>query len=160
MKSFVLTFFALIISFQILAQAQCDSISIVEPKRKVNFTKCGITLTPGQLFEVLKEDPATESEVNPASLFYLSNVLLNSGGILMVTLGIEGAIFRDEDPDWVLTGIGVAAILGAIPLKKAFQKRAKKAVNIYNENYRAGTEFKPQWSMGISQNGVGLSMNF
>lgn len=160
MKFIICLFFTVITTLQCVAQAQCDSISIVERRAKVDFTKCGITLTPAQLFEVLREDPNTESEVKPAAMFYLSNVLLNTGGILMVTLGVEGAIFRDEDPDWVLTGIGAGAILLAIPLKKAFQKRAKRAVNIYNESYRADSNFKPEWSFHVGQSGVGLAMKF
>lgn len=60
-----------------------------------------------------------------------------------------------------MAGVGAALIVASIPIVKGFNKKAKKAVELYSaETSFTAYHFNPSFNFNIKGTSVGLTMNF
>jgi hypothetical protein len=60
----------------------------------------------------------------------------------------------------VLLAIGGGLVAVSIPFSIASSKHAKKGVNIYNQGLTHTDLGKIDFNFGLTQNGIGIKMNF
>ncbi len=92
-----------------------------------------------------------------------------NNGMAMVLGGVGGALIGwplgtamgGGEPNWTLAGIGAGLVVVSIPISSKANKKALKAVAIYNANLNATSSyFKPEFNLSLSSTGVGLVMSF
>ncbi|MEQ9298571.1 MAG: hypothetical protein RIF33_08410 [Cyclobacteriaceae bacterium] len=71
-----------------------------------------------------------------------------------------GTAIGGGDPNWILAGAGVGAIAIAIPLTSAGNKRARRAVELYNARVNATAYREYELRLGTTKNGFGLQLTF
>lgn len=135
-------------------------------------------IAPNQVRELLKDNEQLLTEYNDGrSKKTLGNILLIGGlgfltadlvqgvtasGISATPIGGGQYALQDEKNNYpsLMTYIGIAAIIIAIPVKIGFSKKIKNVVTDYNnQNASAYTQFnEPSLDLITNSNGIGLRM--
>ncbi|RDI55049.1 hypothetical protein [Flavobacterium glaciei] len=135
-------------------------------------------IAPNQVRELLKDNEQLITEYNDGrSKKTLGNILLYSGigfltadlvqgvtasGISATPIGGGQYALQDEKNNYpsLMTYIGIAAIIIAIPVKIGFSKKIKNVVTDYNnQKASAYTQFnEPSLDLITNSNGIGLRM--
>ncbi|TDD75434.1 hypothetical protein [Flavobacterium caseinilyticum] len=133
-------------------------------------------ISPNQVRELLKDNEKLLSDYNDGrSKKTLGNILLIGGlgfltadlvqgvtasGISATPIGGGQYALKDEKNNYpsLLTYIGIASIVAAIPIKIGFSKKIKNVVNEHNnQNATTGDQFNNQkLDLITNSNGVGL----
>lgn len=89
----------------------------------------------------------------------ISSVLGVVGGVL---IGIPvGQSLADKDPNWTLAYVGGGIAVVSIPFTLSAFNKVNEGIDSYNVSLKStSTNFKPQFHIIGSTNGIGLSMNF
>lgn len=90
----------------------------------------------------------------------LSTITSIIGGVLV---GIPlGQSRTEKDPNWTLAYIGGGITIVGIPLSFSAFNNVNKGVDMYNLSLKSASryQFKPEFKIVASGNGIGLSMNF
>ena len=90
----------------------------------------------------------------------LSQLFAGAGGFLIgwqLGTGIAGG-----EPNWTTAAIGAGLIFISVPFSVKFNQKAKNAVDLYNSELSSSLryEFKPQFRLTVTGNGIELSMSF
>ena len=89
--------------------------------------------------------------------FVFAQILGATGGIL---LGWEiGTAIGGGDPNWVIAGVGAAAITVSIPISVNFRKKANSAI-IKHNNLITGSIKKPTYHVGFNGRSLKLQYRF
>ena len=135
-------------------------------------------ISPNQVRELLKDNQQLLTEYNDGrSKKTLGNILLIGGlgfltadlvqgvtasGISATPIGGGQYALQDEKNNYpsLMTYIGIAAIIIAIPVKIGFSKKIKNVVTDYNnQKASAYTQFnEPSLDLITNSNGIGLRM--
>ncbi len=117
-------------------------------------------LNPNQLKELLKNNSEAFELMKSAKSNYTWATILGGAGGALVGFPIGTAI-GGGDAKWELAGAGAALILVAIPILKNYNKKAKKAVELYNEGIPSvSSNFLPEFNLSFKGTSMGISMNF
>lgn len=116
-------------------------------------------LTPGELMETLKTNPAAYTEMKKARTNQTFSSIFSGVGGFMVGWPI-GTAAGGGEANWTLAGIGAGLIVAAIPFEIAFNKRARNAINTYNSGSGKSSWRKPQVNLGFTQHGMGMKLSF
>ncbi|MFY8036991.1 MAG: hypothetical protein ACOVMQ_07475 [Cyclobacteriaceae bacterium] len=114
-------------------------------------------MTPTQLIQVFKDDPKMTQFVKPLALNYAGEALLKAVGGILIFWPLTESIYRDN-PNWNIAYMGAACYLLAVPFQKGFSKRAKTAIDYYNNGYKQTA--RVNFSLQIDSKGLGISMKF
>ncbi|WP_299669931.1 hypothetical protein [uncultured Polaribacter sp.] len=72
-----------------------------------------------------------------------------------------GTAIGGGDPQWVLAGAGAALIVATIPILKGYNRKTKKAVDLYNASAPdVSSNFKPTFNFILKGTSMGISMAF
>ena len=72
-----------------------------------------------------------------------------------------GTAIGGGDPKWELAGAGVALILIAIPINNNYNRKSKKAIDLYNSGFSSTAyKFHPTFDLNLKGNSIGLTMTF
>ncbi|MFK8059030.1 MAG: hypothetical protein AB8B78_02970 [Polaribacter sp.] len=117
-------------------------------------------LTLSQMQEVMKDNKEAFELVKSAKSNQTWGMILGGAGGALIGYPIGTAIGGGE-PKWALAGAGVALIVATIPIVKGFNKKTKKAVELYNANAPSvSSNFNPTFNLNIKGTSLGLLMNF
>ncbi|KGL62033.1 hypothetical protein [Polaribacter sp. Hel1_85] len=117
-------------------------------------------LKPSQLTELLKSNTEAFDLMKSAKSNYTWATVLGGAGGALVGFPIGTAI-GGGDAKWELAGAGAALILVAIPILNNYNKKAKKAVEIYNNGIPSvSSSFNPEFNFNIKGTNMGISMSF
>lgn len=88
-----------------------------------------------------------------------SSILGFTGGFLVGWP--VGTLISGNDPNWTIAAIGAGLIVLSIPISHEANIQAKSAVDIYNNGLATSSYWdKHELNFTISENGVGLTLNF
>ncbi len=125
------------------------------------YTQNGDKMTMGDLVKVMESNSEALNFMKKAkSNNLLASILGGAGGAL---IGFPiGTAIGGGDANWTLAGIGAGLVAIGIPISSNVNKKAKKAIELYNSSLNATAyyEFKPEFKIIANGNGLGLSMNF
>jgi hypothetical protein len=159
MKKFILVVLAAFAHQFCLAQNAYEQIELI-PKRLFKneaYKRCGIEMMPTQLIQVFKDDPKMTQFVKPLELNYAGEAILKAVGGVLILWPLTESIYRDN-PNWNLAYAGAACYLVAIPFQNGFSKRAKSAIDYYNNGYKQASSVS--FHFQVDSKGLGLAMKF
>ena len=117
-------------------------------------------LTLSQMQEVMKDNKEAFELVKSAKSNQTWGMILGGAGGALIGYPIGTAIGGGE-PKWALAGAGAALIVATIPIIKGFNKKTKKAVELYNADAPSvSSNFQPIFNFNIKGTSMGISMNF
>jgi hypothetical protein len=157
-KLFLILAFLLIGMSNLFAQNQSDSIEI-RISSGVRYYQNGNKLTQRQLLTIMKTDNLAYSEMVSAKANSDMAIILGaSGGFL---LGYQlGKLIAGVYPNNVWALVGGVLMIASIPIIIQSNKKAKNAVRYYNDGIKQSALHKTEYRIGLSGNGLGLSMRF
>ncbi len=86
--------------------------------------------------------------------------LAGYGAVIGIELLGMAASGYDIDRSPIIVGTG--SIIGSLILWRKFKENAKNGIDIYNDNLVASSQhkFRPDLKLGVTNNGIGLVLNF
>jgi len=125
------------------------------------FTQNGEALKMKRLVAKVSNNPQVFRLMKSAKLNVDIGTILSGIGGFLIGWPIGTAIGGGE-PNWLLAVGGVVLSISGYPLSNNGYKRAKKAVGIYNASLDkpASSNFKPQFEVAATKNGLGLMIRF
>lgn len=158
MKKSVL-FFSLIFVFTFNSQSQ--EIKKEKVFGGYKYSQNGNHISMKNMVNLMKDNAEALKLIKKAkSNTTIATVLGGIGGGL---IGFPiGTAIGGGDANWTLAGVGAGLIIIAIPIASGANKKANKAVDLYNSslNTTSYKKFNPQFNMVVNGNGVGLAMSF
>ena len=144
------------------SQAQNSSLKI-ESKKVFGgyvYSQNEQSLKINQLLELMKGNDEAYQLMKSAKSNLIWGTILGGVGGGLIGFPIGTAI-GGGDAKWELAGVGAALIIIAIPIAKGYNKKSKKAIDLYNaEITSTAYQFKPTFDLSIKGSGVGLIMSF
>lgn len=152
--------FSLLVFSTLSTWAQNDSIIATKTFGGYKFEHNGKIVNPKAMLTIMDQ--------NQEALIYMKKAKTNSD--LSLVLSFSGGFFigwpvgtaiAGGDPTWFLAGIGAGLLLVGIPVARAANTNALKAVEIYNSSMQS-TYFRNGMilHLGLVDHGVGLSLTF
>ena len=141
-------------------QVEGDSITMKKTFGGYQFYQNEKLLTMNQLVKTMESNQEAYKVIKSAqSNNTLAQILGGVGGFL-VGWPIGTALGGGE-PNWTLAGIGAGVIVVAIPVSQKANKQSKRAVDIYNEKYRASSFLdETEVDFVFRGNSLGLTFTF
>ena len=110
--------------------------------------------------EIMKENTEAFALIQSAKTNQTWAMVLGTAGGALVGFPIGTAI-GGGDPEWALAGAGAALIVASIPIVKGFNRKTKKAVELYNDAISSTSyKFRPSFNLEFRGTNLGISMNF
>jgi hypothetical protein len=124
------------------------------------FLQNGKELNVKNMQEIMKGNQEALDLITSAKSNQTWALILGTAGGALVGFPVGTAIGGGE-PEWALAGAGAALIVASIPIVKGFNKKAKRAVELYNaETSSTAYHFNPSFNFNIKGTSLGLTMNF
>ena len=161
MKKIVL-FTMLVICFVFTSNAQNSSTKIESNKVFGGYVykQNGKYLSGKQLLTLMKENKEAVQLMKSASSSKTWATILGGAGGALIGFPVGTAI-GGGDAKWELAGVGAALILVAIPISNNYNKKSKKAVDLYNAEFSSTAyRFTPSFNLNVKGNAVGITMTF
>lgn len=117
-------------------------------------------LSGKQLTELMKSNNEALELIKSANSSKTWATILGGAGGALIGFPIGTAI-GGGDAKWELAGIGAALLLVAIPISNNYNKKSKKAVDMFNSGFSSTAyQFKPTFDLNLKGNSIGLRMTF
>ncbi len=140
-----------------------DSSSKIEVNRVLGsytYKQNGNYLSGKQLLQLMDSNNEAMQLMKSANRSKTWATILGGAGGAFIGFPIGTAI-GGGDAKWELAGIGAALILVAIPISSNYNKKSKKAVDMYNNGFSSTAyQFKPTFDLNLKGNSIGISMSF
>lgn len=161
MKKTILLFAVFAITM-FTSQAQNSTLKI-ESKRVFGsnvYMQNNKNLSGKQLTELMKGNNKALELMKSANNSRTWSTILGGAGGALIGFPIGTAI-GGGDAKWELAGAGAALILIAIPISNKYNKKSKKAVDIYNNDIHSTvSNFNPTFDLNLKGNSFGITMSF
>lgn len=119
------------------ASALAQPIEMYRTFGGVRFERDSLNLTLRQVNDILSVNPPAAAEFKSAKVYYHTAGVLGFAGGVLLAIPVGTALAGGE-PEWVLSGVGAALIIGSIPLTITFRHRATHAIETYNSTLPSG----------------------
>jgi len=140
-------------------QNRTDSIEVkINPGNTV-FLQNGKKLRPRHLLEITQSNPEAYKEMKTAKSNYDAGFAIGFAGGFLVGWTI-GSALTEENPNWILAGVGASLIVISLPFSNAYTKHAKNGVEIHNSRLRPTGLNNIDLKIGLTCNGVGIKVLF
>lgn len=143
-------------------QEQADTITLEKTFGGYAFSQNGKRLNMNQLSDALISNPEAYEQYQDAQSSGLAAQLIGSAGGFLVGWPIGTAIGGGE-ANWNLALIGAGLIAVSIPLNNSYNKRAKQAIDLFNNGPLpdSPSDTEPsKLNVSIQGNGAGFILRF
>jgi len=156
MKQLILT---VSLSFFAILYSNAQQIEMKKVFGGYTFSKGGKRINMKKLATTMQDNKQAYTLIKSArSKNTLAMVL---GGIGGFAAGYSlSSSLRGEKVNWTLLGVGAGALGIGFPISISANKKAKQAVELYNEGLDKTSYFKPKFKIITNQKGIGLVMAF
>jgi hypothetical protein len=161
MTKSVIFIFSLIISLSVYSQSNNDSIKKVNLGISHYYEQNGHILTYGKMSTLMKGNVEATNYLNKAITLNTLSIIPGVGGGFCVAYPIAKAL-SGQKANWTQFAIGCGLIVVYIPIVTCTNKNVKKAVDAYNKNKVVSNNAENSYDLrlGLSQNGLGLTLRF
>ncbi|MEM9894878.1 MAG: hypothetical protein AAF789_00795 [Bacteroidota bacterium] len=161
MKRIVLTSaFLTLFAINVFAQAGVDSIAMKKVFGGYVFYQGDQLLKVKQLVTAMKPNEQAYQQIKSAQSTYTMAMILNYAGGFMIGWPL-GTAAAGGEANWTLAGIGAGLVVVAIPIGRSFNKKAKQAVDTFNEGLKTSSFWeKSELNFTMTGHGIGLTLNF
>jgi hypothetical protein len=160
MKKCLLSALLCVFAFVSFSQ-QTDTIVIKKSFGGLSFVKDGNTHPMGELKDMVATNADAVQFASKANSLNITASIFGgvAGGLIGWTLG---TYYGGGEPEWSLVAIGAGSFVVGLVFDSYAKKNARKAVEIYNNGLKApaSTSFNPELGIGLTGNGVGLTLRF
>jgi hypothetical protein len=158
MKNYIITIVA-VLFFTSGSFSQVTSDSIQYDKKFGQSYKNDTKLKPGEMLDVMINNKEAYDIMWTAKKYNLAGkVCLIAGAAGIGYMVID--FLRTGDINYYALGIGAGVAFVSIPLSNEYKNKAKKAAKIYNTGLTKTSLSKNTFSIGLSQNGIGVRVGF
>ncbi|WP_397444567.1 hypothetical protein [Polaribacter sp. R77954] len=124
------------------------------------FLQDGKMLNVKNMQEIMKNNQEALDLISSAKSNQNWALALGAAGGFLVGYPL-GTSIGGGDPQWALAGAGAALIVASIPIIKGFNKKASKAVELYNAGISSTSyKFNPSFHFNIQGENMGIAMKF
>ncbi len=120
-----------VVCFPLFGVGQAQQIKMYKTFGGARFEMDTLVLSPKQVLEILKVEPAAYEEFKRAKINYNVAGVMGFSGAFLISLPVVSAI-AGGDPEWGFAAGGAALILGSIHFNRVFKGRAFHALELYN----------------------------
>lgn len=118
------------------------------------------TANTNQLLNVVESNKEAYRQVKSARSLLTTSLFLSYAGGFMIGWPI-GTLLGGGQPNWTFAAVGATLIVATIPIGKVFNKKMKRAVDIYNsELHRSSFWDKNDVSFSLTNNGMAMVLSF
>ena len=160
MKKTILFLILMIVCSTMFGQSKSDSITVKDVFGGYKFFQNDKQLTLSQVGTILKQNEFAYKEFNKAkSNNTIASIIGGVGGFMIgYTLGTA---MGGGKANWTVAGIGAGLVLVSIPISNNYKKRAKSAIDSYNEGQKTSSFFiDTEINLAISEKSIGFRMTF
>lgn len=160
MKKTLLLFFLLIACTSMFGQSNSDSITVKDVFGGYKFFQNDKQLTLSQVGKILQKNEFAYKEFTKAkSNNTIASIISGAGGFMIgYTLG---TVMGGGKANWTVAGIGAGLVLVSIPITNNYKKRAKSAIDSYNEGQKTSSLFfDTEINLAITGTSLGFRMTF
>jgi len=161
MKQITIITFFLAMSFSCAyGQAVTDSITAKKVFGGYEYYRGFRRLNVYQLAKAMKPNELAYEQIKKAQTSYAAALVFSYAGGFMIGYPVGTAIAGGE-PNWALAGIGAGLIVVAIPLNRSFDKKARQAIDTFNEGLESDSFWdRSELKLSMTENGLGLILSF
>ena len=124
------------------------------------YTQQGQALNMNDLVNLMEPDTEAYTLMRSAKSNYAVAQVLSIPGGLLIGWPIGTAI-GGGDPNWTLAAVGGGLVVATIPFSSAGNKKAKAAIDMYNQKYTIGPrKERPIFALSSTRDGYGLTVSF
>jgi hypothetical protein len=157
MKKIVVLFVLLIVG---MFSIQAQKIEMKKIFGGQTFSQNGKTLSVSEVTSLMNENSEAYKLMKSAKSNYTWGMILGGAGGALIGFPVGTAI-GGGDAKWELAVVGAGLIVASIPIASGFNKKSKKAVELYNASIiSVGYQFQPTFNLDFKENRFGVSMNF
>ena len=140
---------------------QTDSIAIVKSFGGLSFVKEGTTYQMGDLKDLVSTDIEAVKYADKARTNNTFAFIFGFAGGFMIGWPL-GTYLGGGDMEWSILAVGAGSLTVGLVFDSCAKKNARKAVEIYNNGLKApaSTSLKAEFGIGLTGNGVGLTLRF
>lgn len=161
MRNLILLLFVTLSTSNItFAQGTNSTITTKKKGGEIQFYEGDEKLTLREVKSIFESNDLAYEQIKAAKSTYTWAFVLGTlgGGLVGYPLGTALA---GGDPLWAMAGVGAGLIIGSIPLTRSYNKKAKQALETYNNglnttSYNNSRELK----FITNSSGVGLAYSF
>lgn len=152
--------FTLLLSLFAFTSINAQKVEMKKVFGGYTFSQNNKALSVAQLTDLMKNNKKAFDLMKSAKTNQTWSTILGGVGGGLIGYPIGTAI-GGGDAKWELAGVGAALVLVAIPIANGFNKKATKAVDLYNEGLPAiSSNFNPTFNFNFKGTSMGISMNF
>ena len=161
MKKYALIITLLIVSLiSALGQTSNDSIVVKKVFGGYQYYQGGSLMNMNMLMDAMKGNELAYSQIKSAKSVYAMSFIFNYAGGFLVGWPLGTAI-GDGEPNWTLAAIGAGLIAIGIPINQSFNRKARLAVDTYNNGIRTSSLWDDtELNLSMSENGIGFTLRF
>ncbi|MBS2101016.1 hypothetical protein [Carboxylicivirga linearis] len=143
-----------------IGQNTADSIRIEKTFGGYQFYQGEKRLKVKDLVNTMQSNAQAYQEIKSAQSSYTLASIVGFAGGFMVGWPLGSALGGGE-PNWTMAGIGAGLIVVSIPISKSFNKKAKQAVDTYNNGLQTSSFWdNKELRLSVNENGLGLTLRF
>ncbi len=120
-------------------------------------------LTIDDLVKIMKNNEQAYKQIKSVAITYTVVMGLAQIGGGLAGWGVGNAISSGDSTSWTVAAIGAGIVIIAFPIGSGIDKNTKQAVETYNKGLQKRTSSiwdKKQLNLVVTNNGIGLKMNF
>lgn len=159
MKRTLILCVLVVLSYNVFGQTTSDSIIVKTISGGCKIYQGSKQLTLSQLAIAVQANDMAYQQVKKAQ----SNNTISSiiGGVGGFMIGYPlGTALGGGKPNWTMFGIGAGLVVISIPISNKCVKQVKSSVDIYNGGLSAKTQPTTDFNLGLSGNGLAITMTF
>lgn len=160
-KKSIIFIFCLTICISVFSQTNKDSIQMIKVGNNYRCEQNGHILNLRQLTGIMKTDKEATAHLKLAKLSNDISVLLGFTGGVLIGYPI-GSYIAGKGVNLSMFAVGIGFLIVDIPLNIATKRNLTRAINRYNSSI-SGTGLINKacdLHMGITQNGIGITLKF
>ena len=160
MKQCLLSILLCLFSWASFCQ-QSDTVAIVKSMGNLYFVKNGSTHNVNELKNLVATNTEAVKYATKSSTLNAMTTFFCCAGGFMIGWPL-GTYMGGGDPEWGLCAVGAGLVTVGFVTDRFARKNAHRAVEIYNNGLKIpeSTSFNPELGIGLTGNGVGLTLRF
>jgi hypothetical protein len=141
------------------AQETADSIYVAKTFWGYKYYQGNYRINFNQLPVVMENNAEASLLIDKARSRHTFSAILSGAGGFLIGLQLANEIIGGE-ANWAMVAVGGGLIAISIPIKASSNRLTIKAVDAYDSQLMARTEWEKQFIFGITHNGIGLRYLF
>ncbi len=160
-KKSVIFLFSLILCISVFGQNSNDSIQVINVGSNYRCEQNGHVLNLRQITQLMKTDKEATKYLKSAKLSNGISVILGCAGGFLIGYPI-GTYIAGRGVDLSMLAVGISFLVVDIPVNIATKRNLIKAINHYNSNQSGTGSMNNAYDiqMGLTQNGIGITLRF